>query len=60
MCEKKSNYITEERTEMDERNEEILKNFEFFQVDTIKRMCIRRLPPMLAIQLKRFDYDWER
>ncbi|XP_064639618.1 probable ubiquitin carboxyl-terminal hydrolase FAF-X isoform X3 [Lineus longissimus] len=30
------------------------------KVDTVKRMCIKRLPPMLAIQLKRFDYDWER
>ena len=31
-----------------------------FQVDTVKRMCIKKLPPILAIQLKRFDYDWER
>lgn len=23
-------------------------------------MCIKKLPPFLAIQLKRFDYDWER
>ena len=23
-------------------------------------MCIKKLPPILAIQLKRFDYDWER
>jgi ubiquitin carboxyl-terminal hydrolase 9/24 len=23
-------------------------------------MCIKKLPPYLAIQLKRFDYDWER
>lgn len=30
------------------------------QVDTVKRMCVRKLPRMLAIQLKRFDYDWER
>lgn len=30
------------------------------QVDTVKRMCVKKLPPMLAIQLKRFDYDWER
>ncbi|XP_074657837.1 ubiquitin carboxyl-terminal hydrolase 9X-like [Tubulanus polymorphus] len=30
------------------------------KVDTVKRMCIKKLPPMLAIQLKRFDYDWER
>ena len=26
----------------------------------MKRMCIKKLPPILAIQLKRFDYDWER
>ncbi|CAH1242990.1 USP24 [Branchiostoma lanceolatum] len=25
----------------------------------VKRMCLKRLPPHLAIQLKRFDYDWE-
>ena len=31
-----------------------------FQVDTVKRMCIKKLPRVLAIQLKRFDYDWER
>lgn len=31
-----------------------------FQVDTVKRLCIKKLPPILAIQLKRFDYDWER
>lgn len=30
------------------------------QVDTVKRMCVRQLPKRLAIQLKRFDYDWER
>ncbi|KAJ8358032.1 hypothetical protein AAFF_G00042660 [Aldrovandia affinis] len=29
-------------------------------VDTVKRLLIRKLPPVLAIQLKRFDYDWER
>ena len=27
--------------------------------DTIKRMCIRKLPQTLVIQLKRFHYDWE-
>ncbi|ELT87807.1 hypothetical protein CAPTEDRAFT_215538 [Capitella teleta] len=27
--------------------------------NTIKRMCIKTLPPVLCIQLKRFDYDWE-
>ncbi|XP_065644318.1 ubiquitin carboxyl-terminal hydrolase 9X isoform X4 [Hydra vulgaris] len=30
------------------------------KVDTVKRLCIRKLPKVLAIQLKRFDYDWER
>ena len=30
------------------------------QVDTVKRMCIKNLPQVLVIQLKRFDYDWER
>ena len=30
------------------------------KVDTVKRLCIKKLPPVLAIQLKRFDYDWER
>ena len=24
------------------------------------RTCIRHLPKVLVIQLKRFDYDWER
>lgn len=31
-----------------------------YQVDTVKRLVIRKLPKILAIQLKRFDYDWER
>lgn len=31
-----------------------------WQVDTVKRLLIKKLPPVLAIQLKRFDYDWER
>ena len=26
----------------------------------MKRLCISRLPKVLVIQLKRFDYDWER
>ncbi|UJR08730.1 hypothetical protein I4U23_012987 [Adineta vaga] len=30
------------------------------KVNTVKRTCFKRLPPVLAIQLKRFDYDWER
>uniref|UniRef100_UPI0035900D99 ubiquitin carboxyl-terminal hydrolase 9X-like n=1 Tax=Myxine glutinosa TaxID=7769 RepID=UPI0035900D99 len=30
------------------------------KVDTVKRLCIKKLPQVLAIQLKRFDYDWER
>ena len=30
------------------------------KVDTVKRMCIKKAPPVLIIQLKRFDYDWER
>jgi len=30
------------------------------KVDTIKRTCFKKLPSILAIQLKRFDYDWER
>ena len=29
-------------------------------MDTVKRTCFKKLPPILAIQLKRFDYDWER
>ena len=27
--------------------------------NTVKRMCIRKLPSTLVIQLKRFHYDWE-
>lgn len=27
--------------------------------NTMKRMCIKTLPPLLCIQLKRFGYDWE-
>ncbi|XP_046853983.1 probable ubiquitin carboxyl-terminal hydrolase FAF-X [Xenia sp. Carnegie-2017] len=30
------------------------------KIDTVKRMCFKKLPKVLAIQLKRFDYDWER
>lgn len=30
------------------------------QVVTVKRLCVRKLPPVLAIQLKRFEYDYER
>jgi len=27
--------------------------------DTLKRTCIKTLPPLLMVQLKRFGYDWE-
>ena len=30
------------------------------KVDTIKRTCIKKLPSVIAIHFKRFDYDWER
>lgn len=30
------------------------------KIDAVKRTCIKKLPKILAIQLKRFDYDWER
>lgn len=30
------------------------------KVVTMKRTCVRKLPPVLAIQLKRFEYDYER
>jgi ubiquitin carboxyl-terminal hydrolase 9/24 len=30
------------------------------KIVTVKRMCVRKLPPVLAIQLKRFEYDYER
>ena len=30
------------------------------KVAAIKRLCIGKLPAYLCIQLKRFDYDWER
>lgn len=26
----------------------------------MKRLCVKKLPPILAIQLKRFEYDYER
>ena len=29
-------------------------------MDTVKRLCVKKLPPILVIQLKRFDYDFER
>lgn len=35
-------------------------NFTLFQVVTVKRLCVKKLPPILAIQLKRFEYDFER
>ena len=30
------------------------------KVTAVKRLCIKKLPTILTIQLKRFDYDWER
>lgn len=30
------------------------------KVDTVKRLCIKKLPKILTIQLKRFDYDFEQ
>ncbi|XP_030747882.1 probable ubiquitin carboxyl-terminal hydrolase FAF-X isoform X2 [Sitophilus oryzae] len=30
------------------------------KVVTVKRLCVKKLPPILAIQLKRFEYDFER
>lgn len=41
-------------------NEAVLNISFFLQVVTIKRLCVRKLPPVLAIQLKRFEYDYER
>ena len=32
----------------------------YSQVDAVRRLVIRDLPKVLVIQLKRFDYDWER
>lgn len=32
----------------------------FLQVVTVKRLCVKKLPPILGIQLKRFEYDFER
>lgn len=29
-------------------------------MNTVKRLCVKKLPPILAIQLKRFEYDYER
>ncbi|XP_065223298.1 probable ubiquitin carboxyl-terminal hydrolase FAF-X isoform X3 [Planococcus citri] len=30
------------------------------KVETVKRLCVKKLPPVLTIQLKRFEYDFER
>jgi ubiquitin carboxyl-terminal hydrolase 9/24 len=30
------------------------------KVDAISRTCLKNLPPVLLIQLKRFDFDWDR
>lgn len=30
------------------------------KVVTVKRLCVKKLPPILAIQLKRFEYDYDR
>ncbi|KAK4475402.1 hypothetical protein MN116_002461 [Schistosoma mekongi] len=30
------------------------------KIPILKRMCIQKLPLVLTIQLKRFDYDWEQ
>lgn len=27
---------------------------------TVKRVCLNKLPPVLGIQLKRFEYDFDR
>lgn len=27
---------------------------------TVKRLCLNKLPPVLVIQLKRFEYDFEK
>ena len=29
-------------------------------MDTTKRLCVKKCPPILVIQLKRFDYDYDR
>jgi len=33
--------------------------YSLLQRDTLKRTCIKTLPPLLMVQLKRFGYDWE-
>lgn len=40
----------------EKNNSELLS----IQVVTVKRLCVKKLPPILAIQLKRFEYDFER
>ena len=30
------------------------------KVDTVKRTCFKKLPPILTLELKRFEYDYER
>lgn len=37
-----------------------LLTYYILQVVTVKRLCVKKLPPILAIQLKRFEYDFER
>ena len=37
----------------------ILQNEVCEQVDAVKRNCIKVLPHMLVIHLKRFEYDYE-
>jgi ubiquitin carboxyl-terminal hydrolase 9/24 len=30
------------------------------KMNTVKRLCVKKLPPILTIHLKRFEYDYER
>ena len=54
-------YLLSHNGEYDERfNTVYVSCFAWPQVDTVKRMCVKKLPKVLVIQLKRFDYDWER
>ena len=55
-CEKCNKKVRPQRR----RDDRLMIVLVFLKVDTVKRTCFKKLPPILAIQLKRFDYDWER
>lgn len=59
-CDKCDKKVSQKNVLIKFGSESTIINNSFLQVETVKRLCVKKLPPVLTIQLKRFEYDFER